>query len=86
MSFGPLTGNASEELLAAGGDVTELKESFGFMVNIAGTLRCRLRGDSADRDLVLLASIIYPIDLKNVTYSAGTVGPTIVWIFRQGMV
>ena len=86
MSFGPLTANASEELLQAGGDVTGLKESHGFMVNIAGTLRCRLRGDTASRDFTVLASIVYPLDLASVTYSAGTAGPTIVWILRQGMV
>lgn len=81
MPLGPLTANASLELT---GDTTDIATSYGMMVNADGTLRCRFRGDTASRDLILKAGIVYPFDLVQVTFSAGTVTIAKVWLLRQG--
>ena len=81
MPLGPLTANASQELTA---DTTGLGYAYGLMVNADGTLRCRFRGDLADRDLILKSGVVYPFDVVNVTFSAGTATITKVWILRQG--
>lgn len=81
MPLGPLTANASQELT---GDTTGLGYAYGLMVDADGTLRCRFRGDSASRDLKLKAGYVYPFDVVDVTFSAGTATITKVWILRQG--
>jgi hypothetical protein len=81
MSRGLLSANCSQELTA---DTNNLTESVGFLVDADGTLRCRLNGDTTTRDLPLKGGIIYPLDLVQVVFSAGTVTIAKVWLFRRG--
>lgn len=80
MPLGPLTYDASQELTA---DTNNIPASFGYRVDVTGTLRARLRGDATTRDWPVVGGIDYAGSIAQVVFSAGTVNVTKVWILRQ---
>lgn len=63
-------------------DNFDIPSNKGFMVDVAGTLRCQLRRDSALDDLAVLAGVIYPLDIWKFD-KTNSVGPTTLWVFSN---
>lgn len=74
----PGTLNERETISA---DTDPIDPNAGFMVDATGTLSCRLRNESADKDLKVNVGVFYPFDIAGFDKTGSTTVTTVV-VFR----